>query len=163
MTRTINSVVLSILHSLSIIKSVHPGTEATGSGFVHMAADEPNLEPELPEPIQTLLDEVKNCEILQKTFAKTDSNTHYSQKLHLAQHAFDTAFKKWEHKISVEKERKRKNVDGLLTLGCYGDPDEIQKFLFHASASVLEPNDLRELSFSICSATGMTNFSHTQQ
>ena len=148
---------------LSILQSVHPGSEAASSGFVHMPTDDPGLEPKMPETVQVLLDEVRKCEVLQKTFVGTDCDEHYTEKLNLAQNAFDTAFGKWKAKISVHKERKRKNVDGLLTLGCYGDPDEIQKFLFHASASVLEPLDLRELSFSICSATGMDGFPPTMK
>ena len=84
-----------------------------------------------------------------------DCEPFYNSKRIAAQAALDEAMGPWKTKMAENREKKRKEIQRLYTLACYGEADRIRRLLFHLSSTLIDPKDLKQITFAINSFSGV--------
>ena len=111
-------------------------------------------EPTTPSSIVKLEEEFRKSSTLQAEFQGTDCESYYNLKKEAAKESLDKALTSWKTRVAQKKESQNREIRRLYSLGRFGEAEEIRKLLFHISASLLEPGDLKEIVFAVNSFSG---------
>ena len=112
-------------------------------------------EPDLPADIIQLKEELRRADFLLKHYKGMDCEPFYNSKRVAAQVALDEVLGPWQSKVAEKREKRRKEIQRLYTLACYGEADRIRRLLFHLSSTLIDPKDLKEITFAINSLSGV--------
>ena len=139
--------------------SLYSATCGSTNGFdedlVHPQNRNSPSEPPLPADIIELKEELRRAEFLLNYYKGMDCESHYNLRKIGAQAALDAAMGPWQNKVAENKEKKRKEIQRLYTLACYGEADQIRRLLFYLSSALIDPKDLKEITFAVNSFSGV--------